>query len=56
MGDDGDGAVEIREAEFDTKLLYQCGGLQVNREWTRQITATRAMFDKLKIPYEIVKH
>jgi sarcosine oxidase len=47
---------KIREAEFGTKLFYQCGGLQVNREWTRQITNTRAMFDKLKIPYEIVKH
>jgi sarcosine oxidase len=47
---------KIREAEFGTKLFYQCGGLQVNREWTRQITATRAMFDKLKIPYEVIKH
>ncbi len=47
---------KIREAEFGTKLFYQCGGLQVNREWTRQITATRAVFDKLKIPYEVIKH
>jgi glycine/D-amino acid oxidase-like deaminating enzyme len=47
---------KIREAEFGTKLFYQCGGLQVNREWTRQITATRAVFDKLKIQYEVVKH
>src|SRR4029453_5331245 len=47
---------KIREAEFGTRLFYQCGGLQVNREWTRQITATRAVFDKLKISYEVVKH
>ena len=47
---------KIREAEFGTKLFYKCGGLQVNREWTKQITATRAVFDKLKIAYEIVKH
>lgn len=47
---------KTREAEFGTKLFYQCGGLLVNREWTRQITNTRAIFDKLKIPYEIVNH
>ena len=47
---------KIREAEFGTKLFYQCGGLQVNREWTKQLTATRATFDKMKIPYEVVKH
>jgi len=47
---------KIREAEFGTKLLYQCGGLAINREWTKQLTATRATFDKLKIPYEVVKH
>lgn len=46
----------MREAEFGTKLFYKCGGLQVNREWTKQMTATRAVFDKLKIAYEIVKH
>ena len=27
---------KIREAEFGTKLFYQCGGLLVSREWTRQ--------------------
>jgi glycine/D-amino acid oxidase-like deaminating enzyme len=47
---------KIREAEFGTRLFYQCGGLQVNREWTKQLTATRATFDKLKIPYEVVQH
>ena len=47
---------KIREAEFGTKLFYQCGGLLINREWTKQLTATRATFDKLKIPYEVVKH
>ena len=47
---------KIREAEFGTKLFYQCGGLLVNREWTKQLTASRATFDKLKIPYEVIKH
>jgi glycine/D-amino acid oxidase-like deaminating enzyme len=47
---------KVREAEFGTRLFYQCGGLLVNREWTGQLTATRATFDKLKIPYEVVKH
>jgi len=47
---------KIREAEFGTKLFFQCGGLLINREWTKQLTATRATFDKLKIPYEVVKH
>src|SRR5688572_10576052 len=37
---------KIREAEFGTKLFYQCGGLLVNREWTKQLTASRATFDK----------
>ena len=47
---------KIREAEFGTRLFYQCGGLLVSREWTKQLTASRATFDKLKIPYEVIKH
>lgn len=47
---------KIREVEFGTKLFYQCGGLQVYREWTNHLTATRTTFDKLKIPYEMVNH
>ena len=46
---------KIREAEFGTKLYFESGVLGVSRGLTPQATASRAVFDKLKIPYEILK-
>ena len=44
---------KIREGEFGTKLYFESGVLGVSRGLTSQATASRAVFDKLKIPYEI---
>jgi glycine/D-amino acid oxidase-like deaminating enzyme len=45
---------KIREAEFGTKLYFESGVLGVSRGLTPQATASRAVFDKLKFPYEIL--
>src|SRR5262245_46895790 len=45
---------KIREAEFGTKLYFESGVLGVSRGLTTQATASRAVFDRLKFPYEIL--
>jgi glycine/D-amino acid oxidase-like deaminating enzyme len=45
---------KIREAEFGTKLYFESGVLGVSRGLTPQATASRAVFDKLKFPYEVL--
>ncbi len=47
---------KAREAEWGRKLLYNTGQLTIAREWTGNDLATRAVFDKLKIPYEMIGH
>ena len=47
---------KIRGAEFGTKMFYQCGALSFRREWTARNNAERALFDKHKIPYEVIPY
>jgi len=45
-----------REAEWGKKLLFRTGQLSLAREWTKTLSDTKTVFDKLRIEYEIVKH
>ena len=47
---------KIRQSEFGTDMFYQCGALSFRREWTARQTAERALFDKHKVPYEVLSH
>ncbi len=47
---------KIRGSEFGTTMFYQCGALSFRREWTARNTAERALFDKHKIPYEVIPY
>jgi sarcosine oxidase len=47
---------KAREAEWGRKLLFQTGQLSLTREWTKDLTDTRKVFDKLDVKYEVVKH
>jgi len=44
-----------REAEWGRKLLFRTGQLSLARGWTKTLTDTKAVFDKLRIDYEIVR-
>jgi sarcosine oxidase len=45
-----------REAEWGKRLLFRPGQLSLAREWTKELTDTRRVFDKLGVKYEVVKH
>jgi glycine/D-amino acid oxidase-like deaminating enzyme len=45
---------KIREAEWDLKLLFPTGGFTLAREWNKNLTDTKNVFDRLKIPYEVI--
>jgi sarcosine oxidase len=45
-----------REAEWGKKLLFRTGQLSLAREWTKTLTDTKTVFDKLRVEYEIVRH
>jgi sarcosine oxidase len=47
---------KAREAEWGRKLFFQTGQLSLAREWTKDLTDTRRVFDKLGVKYEVVKH
>jgi glycine/D-amino acid oxidase-like deaminating enzyme len=47
---------KAREAEWGRKLFFQTGQLTLAREWTKELTATARVFDKLGVKYDIVKH
>ena len=47
---------KIREAEFGVRMFYQCGALSFRREWTARNNAERALFDKHRIPYEVLTY
>lgn len=46
----------MRQAEFGTDMFYQCGALAFRTQWTARTTAERALFDKHRIPYEVISH
>ena len=45
-----------REAEWGRRLFFRTGQLSLAREWTKDLTDTRRVFDKLGVKYDIVKH
>ena len=44
---------KAREAEWGKKLLFQTGQLSLAREWTKELTDTRKVFDRLGVKYEV---
>src|SRR6266487_5140113 len=47
---------QARETEWNRKLFFRTGQLTLAREWTKELTDTRKVFDRLGVKYEIVKH
>jgi glycine/D-amino acid oxidase-like deaminating enzyme len=47
---------KMRQAEFGTDMFYQCGALAFRRQWTARTNAERALFDKHRVPYEVIEH
>src|SRR5215207_8468436 len=47
---------QAREAEWGRRLFFRTGQLSLAREWTKELTDTRKIFDTLGVPYDIVKH
>jgi sarcosine oxidase len=47
---------QAREAEWGRKLFFRTGQLSLAREWTKELTDTRKVFDKLGVAYDIVEH
>jgi sarcosine oxidase len=47
---------KAREAEWGKKLFFQTGQLSLAREWTKDLTDTRKVFDKLGVKYALVLH
>jgi len=47
---------KTREAEWGRKLLFETGQITLTSEWTKELTDTRHVFDKLGVKYELVKH
>ena len=47
---------KIRQSEFGTDMFYQCGALSFRREWTARQRTERALFDKHRVPYEVLSH
>ncbi|MGE3888891.1 MAG: NAD(P)/FAD-dependent oxidoreductase [Vicinamibacterales bacterium] len=44
-----------REAEFGRKLLYPGGRLVMRRAWNTELEDQKAVFDRLSLPYEVLK-
>jgi glycine/D-amino acid oxidase-like deaminating enzyme len=47
---------KAREAEWGKKLFFHTGQLSLTREWTKDLTDTRKVFDKLGVKYDLVQH
>lgn len=47
---------KIRGAEFGIDMFYQVGTLSFRDRWTKRTTAERALFDKHKVPYEVIPY
>src|SRR5215217_4161147 len=45
---------QTREAEWGRRLFFRTGQLTLAQEWTKELTDTRRVFDKLGVQYEIV--
>jgi sarcosine oxidase len=47
---------QAREAEWGRKLFFRTGQLSLAGEWTKELTDTRRVFDKLGVKYEVITH
>ena len=47
---------KIRGAEFGTDMFYQVGALSFRDRWTPTRNTERALFDKHKVPYEVIPY
>jgi glycine/D-amino acid oxidase-like deaminating enzyme len=47
---------QAREAEWGKKIFFRTGQLSLAREWTKELTDTRKVFDKLNVKYDVIKH
>jgi sarcosine oxidase len=47
---------KAREAAWGKRIFFQTGQLTLAREWTKELTDTKRVFDRLGVKYEIVKH
>jgi glycine/D-amino acid oxidase-like deaminating enzyme len=47
---------KAREAEWGKRLFFHTGQLTLAREWTKELTDTRRVFDKLGVKYDVVTH
>jgi len=46
---------QAREAEWGKKLFFRTGQLSLAPDWTKELTDTRKVFDRLGIKYDLVK-
>lgn len=47
---------KARESEWGRRLLFQTGQLTLTNEWTKELSDTRKVFDKLGVKYDVIKH
>ena len=50
------GRWKARETEWGRKLFFETGQLSLTRGWTKELTDTRKVFDKLGVKYELLEH
>src|SRR5258706_5712008 len=46
---------QAREAEWGKKLFFRTGQLSLATEWTKELTETRNVFDRLGVKYDVVQ-
>ena len=47
---------QAREAEWGKKLFYRTGQLSMATAWTKEMTETRKVFDRLGVKYDVLTH
>ena len=50
------GRWQAREKEWGRKLFFETGQLSLTPGWTKELTDTRKVFDKLRVKYELLEH
>ena len=50
------GRWKARETEWGRKLFFETGQLSLTRGWTKELTDTRKVFDRLGVKYELLRH
>src|SRR4249919_3062837 len=47
---------QAREAEWGKKLFFRTGQISLAPDWTKELTETRKVFDRLGVKYDVVNH